>query len=427
MRAWARNLRGTSAAAAGMLAAAGASFGAASVCERSAQPEEAPVLGTVVIFRHGARTPVFRLPGGVGHEVDWAREVLPAPPPHAAAIHVEGGQSWRVSAGSAGQLTSLGWAQGEALGRRLRMIYGPPAVDTLEVVSTDMRRTVETAHAVLTGLLLPGHKAPVAVHVESIGVGGGSPWVPNTRCAALSEFMRTGREALRAKRSGLAASTHSAIEQAFGPLYQPEAVGLLGVHDDCQARRWHGKPPSPCVDVSLCDAASREATREAIAALSAHGQESWRLSAGPMCHRLAQKIRAILDGDKRRLMLVSAHDTSLFTLLNAISVDYRQRCLSENGGSWPPYASCITIDVLANGLVRVRYQFDPLSLDANGVGPRRGRQDVAETTGVEATREFLQRLDTVALDPAKFRERCPEFFTPNLPESSAGTVFRWGA
>ena len=108
-------------------------------------------------------------------------------------------------------------------------------------------------------------------------------------------------------------------------------------------------------------------------------------------------------------------------------MDYRQRCLSENGGSWPPYASCITIDVLANGLVRVRYQFDPLSLDANGVGPRRGRQDVAETTGVEATREFLQRLDTVALDPAKFRERCPEFFTPNLPESSAGTVFRWGA
>jgi len=44
-------------------------------------------------------------------------------------------------------------------------------------------------------------------------------------------------------------------------------VSVLNVHDDCQARRWHGKPPSPCVDVALCDAASREATREVMTAL----------------------------------------------------------------------------------------------------------------------------------------------------------------
>ena len=44
-------------------------------------------------------------------------------------------------------------------------------------------------------------------------------------------------------------------------------MSVLNLHDDCQARRWHGKPPSPCVDVALCDAASREATREVMTAL----------------------------------------------------------------------------------------------------------------------------------------------------------------
>jgi len=107
---------------------------------------------------HAAHTPqpVFSLPDATGHEVDWAAEVLKAPPAHAAPIEVQGGKSWRrevaaaqqqgkepgrVNAGSGGgQLTELGWTQGEALGRRLRAIYGAPDLARLEVVSTDMPR-----------------------------------------------------------------------------------------------------------------------------------------------------------------------------------------------------------------------------------------------------------------------------------------------
>ncbi len=87
--------------------------------------------------------------------MDWAAEVLKAPPKNAVPIEVHGGKSWRreFAAGSVhgggkepfrvnagGQLTNLGWAQGEALGRRLRAIYGAPSLDRLEVVSTDIPR-----------------------------------------------------------------------------------------------------------------------------------------------------------------------------------------------------------------------------------------------------------------------------------------------
>jgi len=61
----------------------------------------------------------------------WKRSV--------AFAQATGSEPGRVNAGlGGGQLTNLGWSQGEALGRRLRVIYGPPSLDTLEVVSTDM-------------------------------------------------------------------------------------------------------------------------------------------------------------------------------------------------------------------------------------------------------------------------------------------------
>lgn len=241
-------------------------------------------------------------------------------------------------------------------------------VDSLEVVSTDMPRTVETAHAVLTGLMGQTDET------INIRIDAPSPWVPNTRCAQLATMMKQGREQLRQNRPAAAADTHLALIQAFSQslAHEPRSqgaglpgspsFGILAVHDDCQARRWHGKAPSECVDVALCDAASREATREAMAALSAHGLPSWRLSAGPMCYQLARKIREFLDeeavtssgqGGKHKLMLISAHDTSIFTLLNAISKEYRESCVGGGSYTWPPYASCVTIDVMRDRCVRL--------------------------------------------------------------------------
>jgi len=374
-----------------------------------------PVLGSIVLFRHGARTPVFRLPDAAG-DIDWKSEILEAPPGHAANIRVLGGRAWRRSAATqaqgdesgrvnagegGGQLTKIGWAQGEALGRRLKTIYGQHAADDVEVFSTDMPRTVETAHAVLTGLMEQTDN-PIDIRVELP-----SPWIPTTRCSQLAKMMRDGRENLRQNRPRPAADTYKAINDAFAPILDgPPSFGILGVHDDCQARRWHGKPPSPAVDVALCDCASREASREVMAALGAGGIQAWRLSAGPMCYRLARTIREWMaaeevvtyaprgQGRTHKLVLISAHDTSIFALLNAVSKNYRDSCVnSVHGCFWPPYASCVIFDVMKDR-IDLRYQFEPLSAESEPTST-----DLP--AGSEDAQSFLSRLDRVALNPAQ--------------------------
>jgi len=61
----------------------------------------------------------------------WKRSV--------AFAKTTGSELGHVNAGVGGrQLTNLGWSQGEAQGQRKCVSYGPPSLDTLEVVSTDM-------------------------------------------------------------------------------------------------------------------------------------------------------------------------------------------------------------------------------------------------------------------------------------------------
>ena len=296
---------------------------------------------------------------------------------------------------------------------------------------------------------------PVTIRVDTP-----SPWVPNTRCAKLAECMMQARAEFRQNRPGVAAATQEALRRAFGTLFDTGSFSVLGVHDDCQARRWHGKPPSPCVDVALCDSATREATREVMSALAAHGAKSWTLSAGPMCHLITEKVRDVITradqdggGGGHSLMLISAHDTSIFTLLNALSEDFRTACTTgERGGVWPPYWSTVTIDVLRNHRVRLLYQFEPLSQFAQGGGGGGGGGKgggggaggggggvggggggghgaaSARGSGVEDVHAFLRRLDVVALSPHQFREQCPVLFESAAGGEGPGTVvFSWGA
>ena len=70
-------------------------------------------------------------------------------------------------------------------------------------------------------------------------------------------------------------------------------VDVHEVLDDCLARRFHAKPPSEAIDVSLCDAACREAAREMAAALAHGGTAAALLSAGPLCDQVGRIVRQI--------------------------------------------------------------------------------------------------------------------------------------
>lgn len=216
--------------------AAGATAFVGSLHTLSFSPQQEPsVLGAIVLFRHGARSPVFHLPDGPTPHV----ATITAPPAHATTTRVlpEHEGVWRSN--ERGLLSELGWAQAEALGRRLKARYGKPG--QLEVHSTDYSRTVLTAQGVLTGML--GADGTIEIEVDVVEPNGPASvlHIPAGRCPPLAEFMNAGRMAHRST----AASRHAkeCVREAFGAQYEPRICTSLAIHDTCQVsmRSRHGK------------------------------------------------------------------------------------------------------------------------------------------------------------------------------------------
>ena len=325
----------------------------ASRTESEQAPDRRRVQAAVVLFRHGARSPVFHLPGG---DAEQQYATLQAPPAGAAAVTVEGGKAYTRTSppGSPGLLTEVGWAQGVALGHRLRSRYGPPG--EVRVRSSDVSRTVLTANAVLTGLY-GDHRAHEPTTIEVVL---GSIFTIDPVCPPLTAMLTRGRAGHRAQDADNA-TARAAVEQSFGPAYHASRCTLLAVHDDCIARRFAGVPPTQAVDVSLCDLASREAAREVRAALVEGGGHSAQLSSGRLCGELSRHLQALAgdaaksgapahaassasDGPDSRtaLVLLSGHDTMLLGLLNVLDPEGKR----VRHGEWPPHASSLAVELL---------------------------------------------------------------------------------
>ena len=270
--------------------------------ECDAAPPAPHVTGVLVLFRHGARSPVFALADNDGQVYD----AVTAAPPHAPEVTISNARNaW--AGNKNGLLTTVGWAQGEALGRHLRRRYGAPAEPPM-VRSTDVMRTVLTAHAVITGLYAADAAAPdgIVIEVERRTALHAPLW-----CTPLATLMLEGRE--EARRDARSRCAYANLQAAYGG----QRVAAIAVHDDCQARRFHAKDPSDAVDVALCDAATREAAREIATALANGGDETARLSAGPLCAQVGEIVRQLSASCNRErarpnMVLLSGHDTSLF-------------------------------------------------------------------------------------------------------------------
>ena len=262
-------------------AAAAAGLGLAMtrrLSECDAAPAPPHVTGVLVLFRHGARSPVWALPDDDGQTYD----TVTAAPPHAPEVTISNAlKAW--GGNKNGLLTTVGWAQGEALGRHLRSLYGAPA-EPPTVRSTDVMRTVLTAHAVLTGMYSADAAAPegMVIEVERRTALHAPLW-----CAPLATLMLAGRE--EARRDARSQCAYTNLQAAYGG----KRMAAIAVHDDCQARRFHAKDPSAAVDVALCDSATREAAREIATALATGGDEAARLSAGPLCAQVGEIVRQL--------------------------------------------------------------------------------------------------------------------------------------
>ena len=166
-----------------------------------------------------------------------------------------------------------------------------------EVRSTDMSRTVLTAHAVLTGLY-DLERAPANLSIQVAPILGNDLIPPVKSCALLAEQMRAGREHHR-KTDAASRYAHKTAAEAFGIAHDPATCTATAMHDDCIARRFAGHAPSQCIDGALCDMASREAAREIRAALASGGELTSRMAAGRLCRRVAEILHAELHESKQ--------------------------------------------------------------------------------------------------------------------------------
>ena len=161
-------------------------------------PTARELLTVSVVFRHGARTPVFDTPGL--HDVGWdvcTKGLYASSLPRVQVRHADGSARPPLSRGvaeqvarrlpprggcHAGQLSDLGVAQAVALGERLRRLYGAhvplgdPATRTgangvLAVRSTNVPRCVASAQGVLRGLF-GGRAGPSSFSTSSSSSDG---------------------------------------------------------------------------------------------------------------------------------------------------------------------------------------------------------------------------------------------------------------
>ena len=383
---------------------AAAAANASSKSESVASTEsDASVIGVIVLFRHGARAPVFSLPDSVLGEQGY--DTLTTAPPHAYPVEVCGGKNYAAPPQTSGLLTRIGWAQGEALGRSLRGLYGPPG-DARHIIvqSTDVSRTVLTAQALLTGLVQTDRSTtltPARITVES-----DSPMPIDTRCARLAKSMAAGRAAHRANDDGYRAIWRSlsvAFSSHISLMSHGSVPPVIAVHDDCIARRFAGKPPSQAVDVMLCDWASREAAREARALLKWGGELSARMAAGRLCGTIADYLRNMHATTRdtsssgnlpTQYVLLSGHDTSLMMLLNQL--DPEGRIVPHN--EWPPHTAYITVEMRADATVQIVYG---------------GAQILAHAP----YEDVIKFLDRARISPTERRELCGAI--------DSNTAFSW--
>ncbi|KAH8071036.1 acid phosphatase [Aureococcus anophagefferens] len=351
----------------------------------SAAPEGYELLHVSCYFRHGARTPLFgldtpvvqghawdgcaasaRLSAGIDAGVDDVVGCAAARP-RAAAVH---GRRWQretvlPGGGRAGELTAVGLAQAEGLGRRLRSRYAArlgaddPPSGRPRRRTTHVARCALTLRGVLVGLGASGPVDADAAHASE------ETLTPNLRrCDRLNAFWQE----LRAQR-------RAAPPPDKGPVAAPWGLDV----DELQA---------------LDDLAAAEvATLLGVGVDDADQAAVLRLGAGPLVAELG-RARGAAAAETPTLRLMSGHDTTVKPLLVALDMyDHK----------WPPFCACVALEVYKTPHGRaVRVLYDGATAGACYGAPT----DFYVALDFEDLDAFLAKLSAVALEGAAWSRAC---------------------
>lgn len=370
----------------------------------------------LLLFRHGARAPVAPLTPT--ETWPWcAADIYPRALP-VAVVGIDGGVPPQLNdvapaTGSdngsdeneecvAGQLSAVGAASAKALGGALRAAYGTDSTvldpNTVTVRSTPMRRTVDSAAYVLTGLFHA--TAATASDGGNISYGGGSGAgddsllldLPPIRVApAASETLFPNPVAcprLADRLASAAAGVPPAVQSRLSAIAAAATAAAINCDSDCNggagckdnARR-RQRPPIPLASdavaiadvlsstaahgagrppgVTAADVAVVQAAADGVLRRAFGDEDARRLAVGLLVAELSREVTAAatkaetttstltaaaVEGEGidpppslPALRLYATHDVTLWALAGALGATIQ----------WPPFASTLAIEIYA--------------------------------------------------------------------------------
>ncbi|XP_035669926.1 lysophosphatidic acid phosphatase type 6-like isoform X2 [Branchiostoma floridae] len=366
-----------------------------------------------IVFRHGARTPISRLPPSI-EQATWSSDLVKTVP-HTLidyrVVSLDGGaqppspvedsyQKHGPHKGGArwGQLTTLGQQQMFDLGQLLRKHYVEnnrfidPGYNPQQVYvrSTNIKRTVESARCVLAGLFgnsQSDREDPIRIYTSHVNKE--IFWPNYVHCGHLGAFWKTAWGLLDTALPGYR-EDRLKLQHILG-IQEARQFNIFGLRDELTARKAHDLP-IPENLAALEDVVEQRAT-QCMAALVSGVEDghshALRLSTGPVINLLTQNMQRAQNSENcHKLHLYSGHDTTLIPLLKALGI-FDDR--------WPPYAAHVTLelyqDAKKNNFVKVLYL-----------------EEEKQVQGCSAVlcpfEEFKEAMATVALSHKAFWENC---------------------
>eukprot|EP00871_Galdieria_phlegrea_P004431 jgi/Galph1/498/GphlegSOOS_G5156.1 len=326
-------------------------------------PKDLKLIFSQVLFRHGARSPVYDLP--VDQLSNWnlcidetykkyliPSNIVSLSPDNPSPVEEESlkAEYTKPNVCKRGQLTTLGVKQMVAVGElfhkryfeELGLLQGDDMKDNdLFVRSTFMKRAVQSAQAFLYGFLsLNLSSMPnIPIHVKDKKEEN---LFPNSYiCPRIKDMYRYARKLL-SERS----------EEFLIPELQSERwnvktpLDLIRLRDVIISREAHGLPPLVAADGSILpeeqivERGQRAMNNLVLGYDEKLREESLRLSGGMLVKELMENMRKSVKGTQPyKCMLYSGHDTTLLPLLCMLDI---------YDDEWPSFGSFLSFEVFSD-------------------------------------------------------------------------------
>eukprot|EP00730_Choanoeca_flexa_P012815 TRINITY_DN4646_c0_g1_i1.p1 TRINITY_DN4646_c0_g1~~TRINITY_DN4646_c0_g1_i1.p1 ORF type:complete len:430 (+),score=80.09 TRINITY_DN4646_c0_g1_i1:16-1305(+) len=332
-----------------------------------------------VFFRHGARTPIHHIPGEHNKEASWNISMCQELKDEERALRItntEGGprpismlnekQKLRLLPGGChiGCLTTQGRGDVLVLGQRLRQRY----VDELgfldsrynpedvEVRSTNIERTIESARMVLSGLF-----GASGMHINVQTVPDEQEYLyPNAKaCPKLKQLFKEARA--EARKNIPDERTQFVKKMAKLLNVVDDDIQFVGLRDNLIARRAHNKPIPEGLHINALRQIDQYATNEVLMLFRKDPEATLRLTCGLVLKDVLDMMKGAITTPLTtpKIKLYSAHDTTVMPLLLVLG------CFD---GRWPPFAADITLELYEDvnhpdkNYVRALYCGKPVTL-----------------------------------------------------------------